>query len=442
MPEHPRAAPVERRGAAQEKEKHDGGPNSRTARDQQPDRQRQGRRHQRLSLERRQDRLDRAHHARQAVRQGRLRGDELRRLPRHRPRPLSGAVVAADLQHQARRLRGEHLGPAAQGRAELLATTTTGTGKTASAPSRSTTTTACRRTGCNALRSCDCFAAPFGFRTGRFHVRPLARTGARGCATTLPRTGTRSSTACCSASACSRSISARSLTGTIIRSLGGAGSKGLTVLGRYATGWFDYVRGDDRNTINVTLNMVVDGHLKFDTIVADRRVWNVWPNQYRVLPDPPRRQAHHARQSAHRVSANAEARAPLARRAHHRHVRQREGHRERPQPARPADARGRLPRDLRAADQPDQREVHQRRFDRSRARPPDGRAPLRHRAHLRAAQHAPRAPPARDGDLGADAAQPSRRDAARRFRGAQDALPHAAGDRARCIARIPSASAS
>jgi hypothetical protein len=72
------------------------------------------------------------------------------------------------------------------------------------------------------------------------------------------------------------------LTGTIIRSLGGAGSKGLTVLGRYATGWFDYVRGDDRNTINITLNMVVDNHLKFDTIVADRRIWHVWPNAYRV----------------------------------------------------------------------------------------------------------------------------------------------------------------
>jgi hypothetical protein len=71
-------------------------------------------------------------------------------------------------------------------------------------------------------------------------------------------------------------------TGAIIRSLGGAGSKGLTVLGRYATGWLDYVRGDDRNTINVTLNMVVDGALKFDTIVSDRRVWHVWPNQYRI----------------------------------------------------------------------------------------------------------------------------------------------------------------
>jgi hypothetical protein len=71
-------------------------------------------------------------------------------------------------------------------------------------------------------------------------------------------------------------------TASIIRSLGGAGSKGLSILGRYASGWFDYMRGDDRNTVNVTLNMVVDGHLKFDTIVADRRVWNVWPNAYRV----------------------------------------------------------------------------------------------------------------------------------------------------------------
>ena len=28
--------------------------------------------------------------------------------------------------------------------------------------------------------------------------------------------------------------------------------------------------------------MVVDDHLKFDTIVADKRVWSVWPNAYRV----------------------------------------------------------------------------------------------------------------------------------------------------------------
>jgi hypothetical protein len=72
------------------------------------------------------------------------------------------------------------------------------------------------------------------------------------------------------------------LTGAIIRSLGGAGSMGLTVLGRYAAGWFDYVRGDDRGTINVTLNMVTDNHLKFDTLVADRRLWYIWPNAYRV----------------------------------------------------------------------------------------------------------------------------------------------------------------
>jgi hypothetical protein len=70
-------------------------------------------------------------------------------------------------------------------------------------------------------------------------------------------------------------------TGVIIRSLGGAGAKGLTVIGRHATGWLDYVRGDERNTVNVTLNMVVDDHLKFDTIIADRRIWSVWPNAYR-----------------------------------------------------------------------------------------------------------------------------------------------------------------
>jgi len=72
-------------------------------------------------------------------------------------------------------------------------------------------------------------------------------------------------------------------TGVIIRSLGGAGAKGLTIVGRHATGWLDYVRGDERNTVNVTLNMVVDGHLKFDTIIADRRIWSVWPNAYRQL---------------------------------------------------------------------------------------------------------------------------------------------------------------
>jgi len=72
------------------------------------------------------------------------------------------------------------------------------------------------------------------------------------------------------------------ITGSIIRSLGGAGGAGLLFLGKYFAGWFDYVRGDDRNTINVTLNMVVDNHLKFDTIVADRQVVEVWPNPYRV----------------------------------------------------------------------------------------------------------------------------------------------------------------
>jgi hypothetical protein len=71
-------------------------------------------------------------------------------------------------------------------------------------------------------------------------------------------------------------------TGALVRSLGGAGSKGITFLSRYAQGWFFYLRGDDRDIVNVTLNMIVDGHLKFDTLVADRRVAYVWPNAYRV----------------------------------------------------------------------------------------------------------------------------------------------------------------
>src|SRR5262245_5767658 len=71
-------------------------------------------------------------------------------------------------------------------------------------------------------------------------------------------------------------------TGALIRSLGGAGSRGLTFAGRYMQGWLDYLRGDDRSTVNVTLNMIVDNHLKFDTLVADRRIWYVWPNAYRV----------------------------------------------------------------------------------------------------------------------------------------------------------------
>jgi hypothetical protein len=72
------------------------------------------------------------------------------------------------------------------------------------------------------------------------------------------------------------------LTAASVRSLGGAGSVGLTFLGRYITGWFDNLRGDDRNTVNVTLNMIVDNHLKFDTLVADRRIWYIWPNMYRM----------------------------------------------------------------------------------------------------------------------------------------------------------------
>src|SRR5262247_3878683 len=71
-------------------------------------------------------------------------------------------------------------------------------------------------------------------------------------------------------------------TGALVRSLGGVGSKGLTSAGRYMQGWFFHLRGDDRDIINVTINMIVDNHLMFDTLVADRRIWFVWPNAYRM----------------------------------------------------------------------------------------------------------------------------------------------------------------
>src|SRR5262249_762434 len=71
-------------------------------------------------------------------------------------------------------------------------------------------------------------------------------------------------------------------TGALVRSLGGVGSKGLTSAGRYMQGWFFHLRGDDRDIVNITINMIADNHLKFDTLVADRRIWFVWPNAYRV----------------------------------------------------------------------------------------------------------------------------------------------------------------
>jgi hypothetical protein len=68
----------------------------------------------------------------------------------------------------------------------------------------------------------------------------------------------------------------------LVRSLGGAGSSGLQILTRYMRGWWEYLRDDNSNTVNVTLNAVADNHLSFDTLVADRRLWFVWPNAYRV----------------------------------------------------------------------------------------------------------------------------------------------------------------
>jgi len=72
------------------------------------------------------------------------------------------------------------------------------------------------------------------------------------------------------------------LTGALIRSLGGAGGAGLTFAGRYVRGWRAYLRGEENEIVNITLNMVADDHLKFDTIVADRNVNDVWTNPYHL----------------------------------------------------------------------------------------------------------------------------------------------------------------
>jgi hypothetical protein len=73
------------------------------------------------------------------------------------------------------------------------------------------------------------------------------------------------------------------LTASLVRSFGAAGGSGIIFLTRIATGWRKYHRGDQSDTINVTLNTTRDGRLRIDTLVADRELWDVWSNPYLVL---------------------------------------------------------------------------------------------------------------------------------------------------------------
>ncbi len=225
-------------------------------------------------------------------------------------------------------------------------------------------------------------------------------------------------------------------TGALIRSLGGAGSKGLTVAGRYVTGWVYYLRGDDRDIVNVTLNIIVDNHLKFDTLVADRRTWLVWPNAYRqrlirlaslrttednpviLFPDDaplPKSWGGRFRRRCDDMLQDMLATVKIVKDGKTRRVRlQRE-----------SDYKA----DLRPADQHHQREMQQRQLDRSCARPGDDRAPLCHRPDLRAAARPPRAPSARHGHPGGHAAEPAAGLPEGGRRGTQDPLPNAPVDR-------------
>ena len=221
------------------------------------------------------------------------------------------------------------------------------------------------------------------------------------------------------------------LTGAIIRSLGGAGSKGLTILGRYATGWFDYVRGDERNTINITLNMVVDNHLKFDTIVSDRRIWNVWPNQYRVylirraaklttvdnpvIVFPPPDEGRRRRGVGDRVTDMLTSVTVVE-----------NGRRQRIRLVREDDYRATYAPLISLISE---KCTNDNSIDLALGRPMEEhrfvialtfeQLNMRRARHLRAMVM-----------LEVDAAEPSRADAERRFRGAQDALPHPARDQA------------
>ncbi len=164
------------------------------------------------------------------------------------------------------------------------------------------------------------------------------------CSNISRRTAARSWTGCCSVSASSRSTWARYSPARSSGRWAAPAARGLTLAGRYMQGWFDYLRGDDRSTVNVTLNMIVDNHLKFDTLVADRRIWYVWPNAYRVQMIRRGRVANDARQPGRAVRrrfARAQIIAgtdssPLAR-APARHGGELEGRRERQDPARAPD---------------------------------------------------------------------------------------------------------
>jgi hypothetical protein len=73
------------------------------------------------------------------------------------------------------------------------------------------------------------------------------------------------------------------LTASLVRSFGAAGGSGIIFLTKIAAGWRKYRRGDQSDTINVTLNTCRNGTLCIDTLVADRELWDVWSNPYLVL---------------------------------------------------------------------------------------------------------------------------------------------------------------
>lgn len=67
---------------------------------------------------------------------------------------------------------------------------------------------------------------------------------------------------------------------SIVRSLGTVGGFGIIHAGKITSGWWRYLRGDEGDIVNITLNTTIGGVLSIDTLVSDRMVGDVWPNVY------------------------------------------------------------------------------------------------------------------------------------------------------------------
>lgn len=68
----------------------------------------------------------------------------------------------------------------------------------------------------------------------------------------------------------------------LTRTLGQTGSIWLLWGSRRLMDFYSHSKNENWGVVNVTLNTVHEGHLKYDTIVSDKRLADVWVNDYLV----------------------------------------------------------------------------------------------------------------------------------------------------------------